>query len=292
MEPDPIVEAVVSTYLDAVDDEAPGVIEGLYLIGSAVMGDFRRHTSDIDFVAVTANRPDEVVLAGLRRAHARVRTRWPRPFFDGLYVSWDDLARDPATAASLPHSHEGQFHGAGADGEPVTWHTLARHGRACRGPRPADVETFLDEHALAAWVLNNLDDYWSRLLRRASSLRTAWGLAAMSPYVTVWVVLGMSRLHYTLATGDICSKEAAGRYALAAFPRRWDRVVNESLRIRRSDRATPDLAGAVAGLREFLPIRERSLYSTPLARRRDILAFGDMVLQDAHRRCGQAVAPG
>jgi hypothetical protein len=41
-------------------------------------------------------------------------------------------------------------------------------------------------------------------------------------------VLGVSRLHYTLATGEIASKEAAGRYALDAFEPGWRAVIEDA----------------------------------------------------------------
>jgi hypothetical protein len=98
----------------------------------------------------------------------------------------------------------------------------------------------------------------------------------------------VSRLHYTLTTGDICSKERAARHALATFPERWHRVAREALQIRRADRAGPDVASAVAAqVHELVRARRaggrRSLYRTPLARRRDVLAFVDMVIAEAHR---------
>ena len=92
------VQAVVETYLEVVDDEAPGLIEGLYLTGSAALGEFRPHTSDIDFLAVTSTEPDAAAVAALGRAHARLRQSCPRPSFDGRYVTWDDLAHDPCEA--------------------------------------------------------------------------------------------------------------------------------------------------------------------------------------------------
>jgi hypothetical protein len=76
-------------------------------------------------------------------------------------------------------------------------------------------------------------------------------------------VLGVSRIHYTVATGAITSKEGAGRYALATFPERWHRVIGEALRVRRGD-------------------RRRSLYWSPFSRQRDVLAFCNMVLTDTH----------
>jgi hypothetical protein len=284
----PLVERTVDAYIDAVDTEAPGLLSGLYLTGSAALGDFRPQTSDIDFVAVTDAPPDSAAIAALERAHARLRRRWPSPYFDGIYVTWDDLASDPERAGFGPYSHEGQFyaHRSSSD-DPVTWHTLAHHGVACRGPSKFDV--WADPEVLARWTLDNLDTYWRRLLDRASRPLSLWGLAAYSPYGAVWVVLGVTRLHYTLATGDIGSKELAGCYALQVFPEEWHRIVNESLRIRRADYARPDVASLLAEVGDYLrfPREGGSLYRTPVARRRDVLAFGDMVITDAHRRYGR-----
>jgi len=51
---------------------------------------------------------------------------------------------------------------------------------------------------------------------------------------------------------------------METFPDRWHRVVDEALRIRRSD-------------------PRMSHYRSALRRRLDVLAFGDMVISDAHR---------
>jgi hypothetical protein len=169
----------------------------------------------------------------------------------------------------------------------VTWHTLARSWRRDPRPRAGGARVWTDSGDLAAWTVRNLDDYWRRLLQRTSDPKSLWSVAAATSYGAVWIVLGVSRLHFTLSTGDICSKEGAGCYALEAFPERWHRVINESLRIRRADRALPHTANALTGLRDFAPMgasgMRRSLYRTPLARRHDVRAFGDMAVADAHR---------
>src|SRR5204862_380380 len=74
------------------------------------LDDFRPNTSDIDYVAVTARRPDTAGLTALRRVHALLRTRWPTPLFDGLYVTWEQLAGGPSLAGRGPYSYEGRFH--------------------------------------------------------------------------------------------------------------------------------------------------------------------------------------
>ena len=263
-------------YLDAVDSEAPGLIEGLYLTGSAALDEFRPNTSDIDFVAITAARLDAAMLAGMARTHSRLRRFCRRPSFDGLYVTWDDLAGHPAHAVGLPYCHQGCFHSSGGRGDPVTWQTVARRGIPCRGPRPDALRIWTDAEFLATWTLNNLDVYWRKLLVRAASFPDPWSLTAFTTYGVVWIVPGISRLHYTLASGEFCSKEAASRYALRTFPEQWHRVLNESLRIRQADRARPDLASAVTEIAAELRIGAAghggSFYRTPFARRRDVLA--------------------
>lgn len=263
-----VVREVVDAYLGLADAALPGMVEGLYLVGSVALGDFRPHESDVDFVAVTAARPDAVALPALRRVHARMRRRYPRPRFDGVYVSWEDLSRDPALAVGAPNAHGEEIGLGDFEPNPVTWHTLARYGVAIRGPHPAGMEVWTGPAALAAWTLTNLESYWRPWHRRFSRPLSLEGVAALGSWAPAWGVLGVSRLHYTLATGDIASKEGAGLYALRAFPRPWHGIVEECLRIRRGGEG-------------------RSLYRTPLGRRRDALAFVAMAVEDA-RRLGQA----
>jgi hypothetical protein len=203
-------------------------------------------------------------------------------------VTWDDLARDPALTKGCAQSHDGRFQSGGGAGDPVTWHTLARHGVACRGPEPTDLKIWSDAGVLEAWTLENFDCYWQRLLHHASQSFSLWRTAALTPYAAVWIVLGVTRLHYTLGTGDICSKKHAAHYALLTFPHRWHRIINESLRIREAGEARPDLASAVAEVKDYFRIRRADdggpLYRTPLTRRRDVLAYGDMAITDAKRR--------
>jgi hypothetical protein len=285
------VGRVVDAYLAAVDEEAPGLVEGLYLTGSTALAEFRPNTSDIDFVAVTSTNPDAAAVAALSRAHARLRNRCSRPFFDGRYVTWDDLARDPQLASPGPYSYEGRFHPRGrADCNPVTWHTIAEHGIPCRGPVPADVGIWLNRAALLAWTLDNFDTYWRPLLRRARRFPDPWSMTAFTSYGAVWLVLGVCRLHCTLATGRIVSKEKAGCYGIETFPEPWHRALNEALRIRRADRARPDVTSALSEMIDDLRIRHPaeggSLYKTPIARRRDVLAFADMLIADAKGQFG------
>ncbi|RNL84605.1 nucleotidyltransferase domain-containing protein [Halostreptopolyspora alba] len=259
----PRVQALAEVFLRNVDTEAPGLVEGLYLTGSVALGDFHPHASDVDFVVITARRPTDTDSESLRRAHARTRALLPRPQFNGVHLVWDDLTNDPMSCGPVASVLGGRFRNrASADVNPVTWHVLAERGIAIRGPLPVELDVWDEPESLRAWSLGNLDQQWRRWRARAGWLVTPRGLAALGSLVPSWSVLSVSRLHFTLRTGEITSKSGAGRYALHAFPDRWQRIVNECLRVRRNTTVP-------------------SLYENALARRRAALDYIEMVLDDA-----------
>ncbi len=148
--------------------------------------------------------------------------------------------------------------------DPVTWHILAHHGITIRGPQRQTLDIWTDREVLASWARANLDGYWRRWRQRRSRLLSRPGLVCLGSWGPAWGVFGVSRLHYTLATGEVTSKEGADLYALATFPLRWRRIINECLRLRRGGHGQP-------------------LYGNPLTRRREVLAFMEMVMDAAVR---------
>jgi hypothetical protein len=232
-------------YLVRADLLAPGLVEGLYLQGSIALGDYRHGVSDIDFVAVTEEPADPRLVGEIHRGMPR------RPFFDGLYVTWDDLRSDPAALPPGPAVHEGRVQPASHfERNLVTWHVLAQGGIAVRGPQRPEI--FTDWPALAALTRANLESYW-----RPWAHRLRFHPVSLGTWAVAWGVLGVSRLHHTLAAGRVTSKTEAADFALRTYGPRWERIVGEALRIR---------CGG--------PPR----YRNPARRRADLLAFLDYVL--------------
>ena len=249
---------VVEEYLTAVDHAAPGLVEALYLVGSVALDDFRPGASDIDFVAVTPRRLDATGADALRTAHARVSATRRRPYFDGTYLTWDDLRGDPAQASPGAGVHEHRWT-TGGSGNPVTWHELAWHGVAVRGPDRRDIDVRTVPPALVRWTRDNMAGYWRPWHARAQQPVSKLGIATLGSWAPAWGVLGVARQRYTIDTGRITSKSGAGLYARKVFGLRWHRIIDECLRIR----------GGSAG---------QSAYSGPLRRRRDALEFMDMAM--------------
>ena len=261
----PRVQALAQTFLSYADEEAPGLVRGLYLTGSVALGDFRPHTSDVDFVIVTDRRLDTDEQELLRRAHSRTRAEMPRPQFNGIHLTWKDLTQPAEACGPVASVIAGRFKArAQHDVNPVTWHVLAAQGVTVRGPHPLELDVWDEPESLRAWALGSLEEQWRRWREKAGRLVTPRGLAALGSLAPSWSVLSVSRLHFTLKTGEITSKSGAGLYALHAFPQRWQRIVNECLRVRRD-------------------VNRPSLYESALARRRAALDYIEMVLDESLR---------
>jgi hypothetical protein len=212
---------------------------------------------------VTGEPLGSAARVALRRVHARVRSHRRRPFFDGLYVTWNDLRHDPASASSGPTVQSGRWddNPRGGGRQPVSWHELAWHGVAMRGPARTKVEVWTDPATLIAWTRKNMADYWRRWHARARRPLSLLGVASLGSWAPAWGVLGVARQRYTLATGRITSKHDAGVYARDAFDARWHPIIDECLRLR---------AGGA----------QRSRYANPFARRRDMLDCMDAMMTE------------
>jgi hypothetical protein len=265
---DEIVDRVTTAYLALVDEALPDRIEGLYLVGSVALDDFHAARSDIDFVAVSADRPAGDDLAALEDVHERLADEVRQPWFSGVYVTWDELASDPRVAVDVPTHHEGRFGTTGGfDANPVQWLTLRTRPVAVRGTGEPTVWTEPD--AVRDWTLANLDSYWEPWVARHRKL--VRGTMMLPDWAVGWGVLGVPRLHYTLETGKVASKTEAGEYALSTFDGRWARIVDEALRLRRGEGEQAEI------------YRRR-----PLVRRREALDFMAHVIDDARDSFGSA----
>ncbi len=253
------VRSVADRYLRLLDSTAPGLVTGVYVVGSVALGEFRESMSDIDFVSLIDAPLTTEQLRALGRVHATLSREVRRPFFDGIYLTRKDIAGDPAQAGPTTAVQQHRFMTGSRIGlDPITWHTLSRCAVVVRGPSLATLDVWNVDPVLAEWTHSNVSTYWQPWLRRHGSQLSVAGLQALGSWATVWGVLGISRLAFTLATGDVTSKEGAGEYALTVMDPQWRPVIVEALRIRRGG----------AGRSPYHPFR----------RRRETLAFVDMMI--------------
>ena len=236
---------VAEDLLARLDRVLPGRIEGFYVVGSACMGAFREGRSDVDFVAIVDRDLTRAELARLQAVHAGrwasalvhdlgLSRRWPL-VANGMYLRPGDLARSPLEVTPLAGHVSGRFRVAqrhGFDVNPVTWHVLARHGVALRGPAREQLRIRNDAGELRGWTLDNLNSYWRRWVDSARGTgvsRATMRATMLGRRYTTAGVFGAPRLHHTIATGGIASKEAAAGYALEVFDPRWRGLIEDGL---------------------------------------------------------------
>jgi hypothetical protein len=229
------VATALGTYLDIVDAEAPGLVEGLYVVGSFALGDWHPERSDIDIVAVSAEPGTDDDAGRLRVVHALLAERQPAPHVDGPYLAWGDLLIEPATGLHRPWVLQGGFHHDGDCFEinPVTWYTLATYGVTVRGPSPAELAIPTDVNARVQFVVQNLQTYWADVARSVIAACESTTPSAFDAGSLEWCTLGCLRLHYTAFTGDVVSKRGAGEYGFQVAPVEFHPVLGAALDIRK-----------------------------------------------------------
>jgi hypothetical protein len=241
------VNEALSNYLTFADEASPGLIEGLYVVGSFALDDWRADRSDIDIIAVTAEPCTDDDFAALRTVHAQLAAVGG-PHIDGPYVSWSDLTIAPTTGLHRPWSLDGQLQHDGDCFEinPVTWYTLQRYGVTVRGAFPDQLGIWVDTDERIRFVVTNLQTYWASLADELVA-ECADDRRAFQPASFEWCALGALRLHYTAFTGDVISKSGAVDYGCSVAPERF----HDILRMAGDERsgARPLAAVAVTDMR-------------------------------------------
>jgi hypothetical protein len=213
------VASALATYLDIVDATAPGLVEGLYVVGSYALDDWHPGRSDIDIIAIMAEPATDEDFGMLRTAHALIDERQPLPYINGPYLAWADPSVPAGTGLHRPWTLDGELRHDGEcfDINPVTWYTLAAYGVKVRGPSVSELSISHDVDERVRFVIDNLLTYWYRL---AASVVAACEQpeAEFDLAMFEWCALGALRMHFTAFTGDVTSKRGAGEYGIVVTP--------------------------------------------------------------------------
>ena len=236
------VTATVESWLGHHDRLAPGVVEGLYLVGSVALDDWTP-SSDVDVVAFVADPTDAEVVERLEAAHQAYRSEAGLPTVDGPFLSWSDVTTPPL-ASQRPWSLDGlfRFDGDCFEINPITWFTLAQHGIAVRGPSPGLLDVHLDAADRRAWVGENVDTYWRSVRDEIAHILAAdAGRTEFDGGTLEWCALGVARMWFSAETGGVASKQAAGEWAAQRLPEHAS-VLADAIAVRSGRGVTVDRA--------------------------------------------------
>ena len=215
----------VESYLRVADRLLPGAVIACAVGGSIALDAYRPGRSDIDVIAVLSDEWKDhcSLMARLRLLHLSQVPRLTVRAARGLGFSaccntvfvWQSEISRAVTEIHPVASHVGEvFDAQGAfDVNPVIWKELIDGGISVRGGPVSDWSLDSEPGELRNWVARNVREYWAPLAESARG-----GRRTLSAGAVEWCLLGPARMHYTLLTGEIISKEGAGRHALEAFP--------------------------------------------------------------------------
>ena len=253
------MECALEGMTRALSDALGGCLAALYLYGSAAMDDFRPGWSDIDVLCLTdAPLAEEQALPLVT-----LRQRLAEATGEAIYRSFE------GAVVALPEFLTGQYSRVvywGTSGERLTDRydfdafsrvSLTRYGRLLAGVDVRDRLTLPTGEELRAAVARHL-----------ATIRQAAGQTGPSLYACGWL-LDISRCLYTLRTGDILPKTAAGAWALGEKLCPVEEDLTRALVVRREPslyRDDPEIRNWLGGLgpavQRYADVLEEALADT------------------------------
>ena len=209
----------LDAYLRALDRVIPDAVEGVYLTGSAALGDYHHGQSDLDLLTLTTHPLTESEMAALEAAHMELE-QGTQPHLDAVYIPREFIGKlPPREARGHAYVVDGEFKRGHDSQDLVIWAILDQCGITLRGPEAKSLDAAPDRAEFAAWNLGNLEDYWRAQAQAARQVLGERDVDAQLPtYSAVWFGTGPGRLHRTIATGEIISKSRSAEYSAELFP--------------------------------------------------------------------------
>lgn len=245
MQSNPAVRGILEVLHQRIPQVLGDNLEGLYVKGSLVLGDFNPETSDVDLLVVIKEPVSEEDFPALVEMHDEIQTL-PNPYAHELelaYIpihaiqSFETRRRYPALERGEKQKLKGKSLGANWI---LEFWTVREHGVILYGPDPKTlippifpdqimgaVRTVLAEDWLA-WVDTWDDPEWPT---HQGEMR--------------FVVETMCRASYTLEYARVSSKPVAVRWALEALAEPWPALIRHSQSWATGGVATPQTVSEV-----------------------------------------------
>lgn len=255
---------ITDTYFQLLNAKLPNFLESYYLYGSISLGAFTHNLSDIDFIAVLYKKLTDTELSTLKELHKELQKQFPKTNLDGFYVLKEDF-ENLKNEDTCPVFREGKFQGyTSFNHHSIDAFQLKKYGITLLGPDVDTLNYSTDWDILLDDMMDNLNSYWLNWKNKCEKFPSLLFLGLfVSENIIEWGVLGVSRLYYTFHEKDTISKLGAGEYALNKVPKRWHKILQESLRVRKGN--------------------TKSLYTSKIERRNDVLQYMNFIIQESNR---------
>ena len=198
-------------------------LEGLYLYGSLVWGDFDYDISDIDLLVVTATDINKKEFRQLKKMQAAFATKYKAwaGRLEIAYVSLQALKTFKTQGSQIAVISPGEpFHikEAGKDWL-INWYTLQEKGVTLFGPAP---KTFIEPISKAEFiqVVKEQAGEWREWITQTKVMRRR--------NYQAYAILTMCRAFYAYKFGEQVSKKQAALWAQKELPK-WSGLIKNAL---------------------------------------------------------------
>lgn len=206
---------------------------GIYLTGSAVLGDWHDGKSDIDLTVVVKSTVPKAAIPALEKHIKKLESKAAKVKFEIQYIPVLRLekAYKEAIEPFLAY-YDKKHHLSHFNFNPVTWYMLQRHGAVLWGRPIEQLGLKVTRDELCAYVYQNVNTYWMRRRTVSGKICSAAGILSLSDGAVEWCVCGLSRMYYTLREKDIISKAGALAYMMNRSPQAYQNILKEAQAIR------------------------------------------------------------
>ena len=213
----------------------------LYVFGSLGMGDFSKHQSDIDFLALIANSIGPAKGKRLQRVHDKLRVTKFGDRLEGEYVLISALGVEE-TEGPVARCEEGVLLvdvPSKLSAENIL--DIRQNAIVIYGPNPESIVPYVSQQSVKKAAQEYLKEL-NNELKRSKSRDLKWLSSG---------ALNTCRTLYTLKTGKIASKSAGAKWALKTLSQKWRPLIKRSLAVRYGNYQEDDKAFAAATLPRF-----------------------------------------
>lgn len=258
------VQLILDEYVASLRFELEPLIEGIYVTGSVALQDYYPNKSDIDFITVLKDYPDEQAITHIARIHRDIEDKYGQPKLNGYYLTLEGIANGRRSYPSFFKRRmysERPFELA-----KLSLLELKTISRIAFGTSVELLAINVTHAEVIKELHHNINTYWTSWIRRHSPVSISYLLLLLFPRLTEWGVLGVARQLYTLETGAVTSKLQAGLYCLHKMPDNLKPAVQLAIKTRTLNKTQlrPSFSRArktLAAMR-FIVARFNSAYQT------------------------------
>lgn len=227
-----IVDKMVKELIAGIAHIKKDLLTGFYLTGSIPLQDYHPGKSDIDFLVVGKELPDDKGRLQLQAIHQRIEQGYKNSHLSGTYLTTTGLDnRNVHNFRTLTY-HKGTLSEDVFGMAPITLYELKTTAITITGMPVQQLPIAIGIDDVNRFLYSNINTYWKTWVNKHAKLHRRGLLLVLLPRLTEWVILGVARQLYTLRTGQIASKTAAGYYCLEHLPANYHWVMQQAIKIR------------------------------------------------------------